>query len=194
MSYIPYTEETAMAFRDQDSNDSFFPNSGELLWHFYSGFLYNDYPGLTIEELRAVPFDSRPWDRLWDALWQPSTRGCLGGHDPLRIVYFDYRPFDGCKWFYYSKKRGMISHPRYESFRSMLPWYWWYTLIELQDRMRNMTRAELEHDAATAEEYYFKLPLNARFIANLNVWRMATWTLVLKEYRRDDLPVQQSLF
>lgn len=193
MSYIPYTEETADAFRDLDNNDNFFPNAGELLWHFY-GYLLPDFKALTQEELMAVPFDSRPWDRLWDALWQPSTRGCLGAYDPLRLCCYAYRIFDDHKWIFYGKKRGMISHPRYWIMRHMAPWYWWYTLIELQDRMRNMTRADLEHDAATAEEYYFKLPLNARFIANLNVWRMATWILALKEYRRDDLPVQQSLF
>lgn len=67
MSYIPYTEETADAFRDLDNNDNFFPNAGELLWHFY-GYLLPDFKALTQEELMAVPFDSRPWDRLWDAL------------------------------------------------------------------------------------------------------------------------------
>jgi hypothetical protein len=145
LNYIP------ASFFDYGNDNDYFDNAGEMLKFF---FAEND-AGISDVDL---------WHKIQD----------MDGFDPLRTVQCDYRPFDK-KWIYYGDKMGLISHPRYEVMKHLLPWYWNFTVMELLKKMNTWGFEPLKNIIEVAERDWFRLPLNAKFIANLNLWRTAIY-------------------
>lgn len=138
------------SFWDADNNDDHFASAGDLLRHWF-----DDKAPLTDEAL---------WMRIQDVNRHP--------FDPLRIVAVDYRPWER-KHIYYSDHMGLISHPRFSVMQHILPWYWRFTVKNLTRYMECYNNRKLVDIILRAETNWFELPLNAKFLANLNVWRTA---------------------
>lgn len=107
--------------------------------------------------------------------------------DPLRIIEVNYRPFEK-KNLYYGNSMGIITHPRYETMKHILPWYWRFTIVELNKVMADYPPNTLLKIIQTAERNWFELPLNAKFLANLNLWRVALYI------RQQGKAIQLNLF
>lgn len=141
-----------MAFYDIEDNDSYFDNAAEMIRHYFASS------------------DVETDEELWYNIQNLSECQI----DPLRITACDYRPFD-TKYMYYGSKMGLISHPRYEVMKHLLPWYYKFTLTELCKNMADYPRDMLRQIVQKAEQDWFRLPLNAKFLSNLNLWRTAIY-------------------
>lgn len=139
-----------MAFYDIEDNENYFGNVAEMICHYFASG------------------DSETDEEIWYKM--QNLNECQ--IDPLRIVECDYRPFTK-KQLYYGDRMGLVSHPRYEVMKHLLPWYWEYTIMRLCARMENHPLGALNGIIEYAERCWFDLPLNAKFLANLNVWRVA---------------------
>lgn len=141
-----------MAFYDIEDNNSYFGNVAELLRHYFA----------------------RNTSETDEDLWYKIQNLDECRIDPLRIIKIDYRPFTA-KYTYYGTGMGIISHPRYEVMKHILPWYWNFTVVELCRKLKDYPHDTLSGMVEEAEQRWFKLPLNAKFLANLNVWRVAVY-------------------
>lgn len=143
----------APEFWDIDNDDNHFDCALDLLCHFFNG-------GDPAQDEREL------WRRVQDVVRHP--------FDPLRIVHADYRPWD-TKYLYYSDKMGLISHPRFTVMQHLIPWYYRFTVKNLAERMAGYTVNMLNDIILKAEDDWFWVPLNAKFLANLNIWRTAIY-------------------
>lgn len=146
-----------MAFYDIDDNENYFASVIEMLRHYFA--------------LGDIAADEELWRRVQNLNECPI--------DPLRIVKCNYRPFE-TKYIYYTTTIGIISHPRYAVMKNLLPWYWDFTIMAQIQRMQNYTPETLQRVIQDAEQDWLELPLNAKFLANLNKWRVAIHLLSLQ--------------
>jgi len=138
------------SFWAADNNDNHFATAVDLLRYWF-----DDRTTLTDEAL---------WMKIQDVNRYP--------FDPLRILAVDYRPWDQ-RYTYYSDRMGLIAHPRFKVMRHLLPWFWEFTVANQYWEMANYGYLRLEEVIQSAERRWLELPLNAKFLANLNVWRTA---------------------
>lgn len=87
-------------------------------------------------------------------------------HDPCRVVRIDYRPFD-TKFIYYGSRRGLIGHPRWETMKHLVPWYFRFSREQLIQRLRQVSRSRLELMREVWDDY--RPPLDMKFVARGNV-------------------------
>lgn len=105
-------------------------------------------------------------EELWRHAW-------ASNFDPCRIVPTMYRPWDRRYLIYTDRHGGTIAAPRYEVMKNAVPWYWWYTLRELWKVMPHKSLPVLQQTVGECEARAFHLPLNGKWVANFNLWRVA---------------------
>lgn len=141
----------APSFWEIENDDDHFQSAMDLLCHFFN-------------DGKPVLDENEFWQRLQNIIQYP--------FDPLQIIPINYRPWD-TKYLYYSDKMGMVSHPRFTVMQHLLPWYCRYSVKYLANAMAFYTVNILNDIILKAEDNWFWEPLNAKFLANLNIWRTA---------------------
>lgn len=105
-------------------------------------------------------------EELWRHAWASNS-------DPCRILQMDYRVWDKKYVIYTDHHGGTIAAPRYKAMRIHLPWFWWFTLRELWKVMPHKSLPVLQQTVGECEARALHLPLNGKWVANFNLWRVA---------------------